>query len=84
MIEGSGRTNIMWIRWIRIRTLELTRGPPVVSSALSFIGGFHIGTRALHVLNLIWFGNIARLSHLGGGGNFLVQMITIFTCRRYV
>ncbi len=27
-----------------------------VSSALSFIGGVHIGARALHVLNLIWFG----------------------------
>jgi hypothetical protein len=28
---------------------ELTRGPPTVSSALSFIGGVHIGTRAPHV-----------------------------------
>ncbi len=27
-----------------------------VSSPLSFIGGVHIGARALHVLNLIWFG----------------------------
>jgi hypothetical protein len=36
-------------------------GPP--SSALSFIGGVHIGSRALHVLNLIWFGCVARLSH---------------------
>ncbi len=35
---------------------ELTRGPPRVSSALSFIGGVHTGARALHVLNLIWFG----------------------------
>jgi hypothetical protein len=44
----------------------------LLSSALSFIGVVHIGARALHVLNLIWFGT----------GNFLVQMI--FTCRRYV
>ncbi len=35
---------------------------------LSFIGGVHIGARALHVLNLIWFGCVARLSQCGGGG----------------
>ncbi len=48
------------------------------------MGGVHIGARALHVLNLIWFGNNARLLQwgVGRGGNFLVQMI--FTCRRYV
>jgi hypothetical protein len=40
---------------------------PGVSSALSLIGGDHIGARALHVLNLIWFGCIARLSQRGGG-----------------
>jgi hypothetical protein len=51
---------------------------PWVSSALSFIGGVHFGARALHVLNLIWFGYIARLSQWGGG-NLLVQMIS--TCR---
>jgi hypothetical protein len=33
-----------------------------VCSALSFIGGFLISARALHVLNLIWFGYIARPS----------------------
>jgi hypothetical protein len=39
-----------------------TRGPPeLYTSVLSFIGGVHIGARALHVLNLIWFGYIARL-----------------------
>ncbi len=38
----------------------------------------HIGARALHVINLIWFGCIARLSQCGGGGNYLVQMIS--TC----
>jgi hypothetical protein len=32
----------------------------------------------MHVLNLIWFGYIARLSKWGrGGGNFLDQMISI-------
>ncbi len=40
---------------------ELTRGTPALS-ALSFIGGVHIGARALPVLNLIWFSYIARLS----------------------
>jgi hypothetical protein len=58
------------------------RNPPqnsLLCSALSFIGGVHIGARALFVPNLIWFGFIARLSQWGGGGNFLVQ--TIFTCR---
>ncbi len=38
-----------------------------VNSAL-FIKGVHIGTRALYVLNLIWFGYISRLSQRGGGG----------------
>jgi hypothetical protein len=54
--------------WIHVSEYELTRGPPEYSSALSFIGGVHIGARALQVLNLIWFGNIARLSQWGGGG----------------
>ncbi len=30
--------------------------------------GVHIGARALHVLNFIWFGTISRLSHLGRRG----------------
>ncbi len=51
-----------------------------VSSTHSFIGGVHIGARALHVPNLILFGCIARLSQWRGG-NFLVQMIS--TCLRY-
>ncbi len=42
------------------------------------VGGVHFGTRALHVLNLIWYGYIARLSQWGGGDNFIVQMN--FTC----
>jgi hypothetical protein len=33
-------------------------------------GGVHIGARAPHVLNLILFGCIARLSQWGGGGLF--------------
>ncbi len=41
---------------------ELTRGPLSYTSALSFIGGVHIGARALHVLNLIWFGNNVKLA----------------------
>ncbi len=40
------------------------------SSALSFIRAAHIGARALHVLNLIWFGNIPRLSQWEEGGLF--------------
>jgi hypothetical protein len=36
---------------------------------VQFIGGVHIGARALHVL-FIWFGNIARLSRWGEGGEF--------------
>ncbi len=34
-----------------------------------------MGTRALHDINLIWFGYIAHLSQRGGGGILLVQMI---------
>ncbi len=57
-------------RGVDPQSTELTIEPPRVSSALSFIGGVHIGARALHVLNLIWFGCIARLSQWGGGGEF--------------
>ncbi len=46
---------------------ELTSGPSEL--AVSFIGGVHIGARALHVLNLIWFGYITCLSQWEGGVN---------------
>jgi hypothetical protein len=36
-------------------------------SALSLIGGFQIGAKALLDVNLIWFGYIARLSQWRGG-----------------
>ncbi len=58
----------------KARSNELTRGPPELVQHFRFIGGVHIGARALHVLNLMWFGYIAR-------GNFLVQIIS--TCPRY-
>jgi hypothetical protein len=45
--------------------------------ALLFIVGVHIGARTLHVQNLIWFGNIARLSQWGGVGYSHVQMISV-------
>jgi hypothetical protein len=53
-----------------LQSNEFIRGTPelVQQSALSFIGGVHIGARALHVLNLIWFGYITRQSQWGGGG----------------
>ncbi len=44
----------------------------------SFIGG----VTSAHDLNLIWSGCIARLSQWGGGGKFLVQIISTFL--RYV
>ncbi len=52
---------------------DFNRGPrfflrdPWVSQVLSFTGGVK-SARALHVLNLIRFGYIARLSLWGGGG----------------
>ncbi len=56
---------------------EFTREPPELVQHFSFIGGVHIVARALHVLSLIWFGCIARLSQWGGGGgNFLIQIIS--------
>jgi hypothetical protein len=45
------------------------------------VGGVHIGARALLDMNFIWFGYIARLFQLGGGGISFVQMIS--TCLRY-
>jgi hypothetical protein len=66
MPEGGGGEGSEYLRF------------PRVSSALSFIGGVHIGARALHVLCLIWFGWIARIYPGGEGGNFLAQMIS--TC----
>ncbi len=57
----------------------------MVSSALSFIGVVHINARALLYINLIWFGNIARLSQWGEEeeDNFLVQMVlpAVAMCR---
>jgi hypothetical protein len=47
---------------------EITGGPPEVSSAISLIGGVHIGARALLNPKLIWFGCITRLSQWVGGG----------------
>ncbi len=67
-VEGRGwRAGSYFCPYWALST-ELTRGLPRVSSALSFIGGVHISARAVHVLNLIWFGLIARLSKWEGGG----------------
>jgi hypothetical protein len=44
---------------------ELSRGPPEL---VQFVAGVHISARALYALNLIWFGNIFRLSQWGEGG----------------
>jgi hypothetical protein len=51
------------------RVMNLVEGPLRLVST-SLIVGVHIGTRALHVLNLIWFGNIACLSQWGGARSF--------------
>ncbi len=50
--------------------VKINSSAPWVWSVFSFIGGVHIGTRALHVLDLIWFGCIARLYEWGGEGKF--------------
>ncbi len=56
---------------VRVHSNELTRGTTelveLVDSALSLIGEIYIGARALLT---IWFGYIACLSQLGGGGVF--------------
>ncbi len=74
-------TSAMFRSVFRSEKRIINQRAPRVSSALSFIGRVHIGARALHVLNLIWFGQISRLSQWEETGNFLVQMI--FTCLRY-
>jgi hypothetical protein len=70
--------------WRSLRVTNQLENPSEYGSlALSFIGGVYFGARALHVLTLIWFGCIARLSQWGAeGGNFLVQIIS--ACLRYV
>jgi hypothetical protein len=45
-------------------------------SALSLIGGVHIGARELLYIDLIGFGYIARLSQWGGRGILPVEMIS--------
>jgi hypothetical protein len=65
---------------VRPQSNELSRGSPELVQH-SFIEGVHIGARALHVLNLIWFRYIARLPSLEEGDNFLVQMY--LTCHCY-
>ncbi len=55
--------------FIHLRAMIEYRGT-TVRSALSFIGGVHIGARALLDINLISFGNIAFLSQFLGGGYF--------------
>ncbi len=69
-----------WISWTEpshasyivrygLKSTELTRGPPSPSWFSTFVSRrVHIEARALHVLNLIWFGWIARLAQWGGGG----------------
>ncbi len=53
-----------------IKTIKRNYLEGPLSSALSFIGGVHIGARALLDINLIWFGYIACLSKWGGGRYF--------------
>ncbi len=66
---------------VHLRVKKSPEGPPELVSALSFIGGVHIGARALHVLNLIWFGYGFAYPSGEEGGNFLVHMV--YTCLRY-
>jgi hypothetical protein len=65
---SKGRTKISCASTTSPQSKELTRGPPQLGSALSFIGGVHNGERALHILNSYGLVKIARLSQWGGGG----------------
>jgi hypothetical protein len=49
-----------------LKVMNFLEGPTEL--ALSFIGGVHIGTRALLDINLLWFGYTR--SQWGGGGCF--------------
>ncbi len=57
------------------QSTKLTKGPSSYFSTFVYRGSSHRRKRALHVLNLIWFGWIALLYQWS---NFLVQMIS--TC----
>jgi hypothetical protein len=52
------------------RRVMINKSVHWVSSTLLFIGGAHIGARALLDKTLIWFGYITHLSRWGGGGYF--------------
>jgi hypothetical protein len=60
---------------------ELTSRPPVLVHGTFVYRGVHMSARALHVLNLIWFGSLAVSLACPDGeeGNFFVQMM-ISTC----
>ncbi len=64
----TGSTQVGKIVGYDLMGKELTRGPPELVQHFVYIGGAHIGARALPILNLIWFGQISRLSQWGGGG----------------
>jgi hypothetical protein len=57
---------------------EEAKRNPLVSSALPFTGGVHIGAIALLDPKDIWFDYVTCLSQWLEGGNLLVQMIS--TC----
>ncbi len=62
--------------------ITVTWGAPLVISAFSFIWRAHIGARALHAPNYIWFDNSVHLSQWGGGGLFLRSNVFYLTSLR--
>ncbi len=63
LYEVLEETHIVFkCRFVRLIMSAKIVGSIKIHLVLSFIGGVHIGAKALHVLNLTWFGNIARLS----------------------
>ncbi len=60
-ISFQDDVTVILLLGVNSQSNELTRGTTelVQHSALSFIGGVHIGARVLLDINLIWFGYIA-------------------------
>ncbi len=75
--EAIGHIVLILIKYLKL-IYYFVLIPTVHDNSISLREEIHIGARALirHLVQLIWFGYIARLSQQGGGVIFLIKMIS--------